>query len=95
MNTEFAEDISLKQIEMNKEQRTKLQLDELLEEVKTVEAMLDERLDNIGRNFEMSSNTFSTRNGALFKLSLKEGKYLFSVSGFYIDEQLYNGDYYD
>ena len=53
LTTEFAEDISLKKIEMNKEQQTKSQLDEILGEIKKVEAMLDERLDNIGRNFEM------------------------------------------
>ena len=70
---------------MNKEQQNRMQLDELSGEVKKVEAMLDEQINNRDRNFEMVSSAFSTRNGAVFKMNLKEGKYLFCISGFFID----------
>lgn len=46
----------------------------------------------------MELSGFNTKIGPIFENNLKEGKYMFSLSGFYINEQLYNGyndDLYD
>jgi hypothetical protein len=39
----------------------------------------------------MLSTNVKSQLQSIFNINLKEGKYLFSITGFYIDEDLYNG----
>ena len=43
----------------------------------------------------MQKESFSTNSGKMFETVLEKGEYVFCITGYYIDEQVYNNGIYD